>query len=95
MLKKRDIHTKLISKFEFTRSEGSHEKFSLYVDGCKILTTHTSRSHNDIDDSLLKLMAREMGVLRLQIIKDMFDCTVSRQDYLRILRENGYFERFQ
>lgn len=93
-LKKRDIHSKLISKFKFTPSDTHHERFSLYIDGYKILSTHTSRSHEDIDNPLLLLMAREMGVNQIKIIKEMFNCTISRRDYLRILKQNHYFDRF-
>ena len=94
-LKKRDIHSKLVSKFKFTRLETSHEKFSLYIDGHKILSTHTSRSHEDIDNTLLLLMAKEMGVDKLNTIKQMFECTISREDYLQILLDKHYFDKFK
>lgn len=87
--KKRDVHQKLLKKFQFSESPGKHEYFSLYFGGHKILQTHTSHGHDEIGNSLLKLMAKELGVGQLQYLKNMFSCTISREEYLNMLKEKG------
>lgn len=75
------LRTCLIGKFRFEEVPGSkHEALSLFVDGRKVATTRFSRSYSEINDTILKMIAREIWV-QLKYLKQMYECTKSRDDY--------------
>jgi hypothetical protein len=92
---KADLKNSLVNKFGFVPSEGgSHERVSLWVDGKKVATTYFSRNlrSTQLSPSLLRQIA---GQLRLDpgslpTLRGMVLCTVSRDDYLRELRDEGF-----
>jgi len=85
---KDDLRRCLIGKFGFEEIEGTrHEAVSLIVDGRKVATTRFSRSHREIDDAILGLVAKELWVT-LGYLKRMYGCTRSREDYLKYLTDN-------
>ena len=87
---KRDLRRCLIQKFGFSEVAGSrHDAVSLMVDGKKVATTRFSRSVQEIDDIVLGLIARELWV-NLNALKRMCECTISRDDYLQMLRRAGH-----
>lgn len=76
-------------KFGFEEVAGSkHEALSLIVGGRKVATTRFSRSWQDIDDSILRLIARELWVTAKDL-KQMCDCLISHEQYLQRLRNEG------
>jgi hypothetical protein len=91
-VKKRDLRQCLLQKFRFEEVPGSkHEAISLFVDNKKVATTRFSRCRKDISDPLLMLIAREIWV-QLGYLKEMYDCTKSRDDYLQYLQNSKHIE---
>ena len=89
---KRDLRRCLTSKFHFQEVPGSkHEALALLVGDVKIATARFSRSHAELSDSILTLIARELWV-NLGYLKRMVECTRSFQDYLDRLRETGHLQ---
>jgi hypothetical protein len=87
---KRDLRRCLIRKFGFSEVAGSkHEALALIVDERKVATTRFSRSWREIDDSMLRQIARELWVSSREL-KQMCDCTIDRDGYLQKLRSEGH-----
>ncbi len=83
------IRARLIRKFGFVDVEGSkHEALTLYIDGHKVATTRFSRSHQEISDKILSIIARELWV-QSKDLRQMCECTKSRDDYLQHLEATG------
>jgi thiamine monophosphate kinase len=84
-ISKRKLTKCLEKKFHFAEEAGSkHEKYVLRVGNRKAAMTFFSRSHTDISDGLLSKIARQLGVDSKTLL-EMVDCTVSNEDYLRLL----------
>jgi len=99
-LKKEDVESKLRDKFHFCKIETTgrnpHNRWAFFYDGKKIATTGFSRGargNDDLDDSLLKIMAKEVRVQTLQNFKGMITCSVSPDGYVKILKEQGFIPR--
>ncbi len=90
--KAKDIRRLLLDKFQFEPVEESrHDAIAFFHMGKKIATTRFSRgSRAEVDDSLLKMIARQTRVENLRFFKEMLDCTRSRDDYLSKLEEDGF-----
>jgi hypothetical protein len=89
---KRELQKSLSQKFGFQETPGSrHEALSLIIDGRKVATVRFSRSHRDLSDRVLNLIARESWV-NLAYLKQMVGCTKSRAHYLTRLKEQGYLD---
>lgn len=79
----------LTRKFGFTTGAGTkHEALELYAEGRKVAITRLSRSHDEISDPLLSQIARQIHV-NSRILRQMCECTVSAQEYIETLREQG------
>ncbi len=63
-----------------------HDAISLIVEGRKVATTRFSRGHAELSDSILTMMARQIGVTLTQL-KRMCECTISKDAYIQLLRE--------
>ena len=94
-ISKADLKRALKQKFGFEPVRGSkHEAFSLVVEGRKVAMTFFSRGARS--EVLGPALLRQIGnQLRLehsptQVLRDMVGCSVSREQYLRELRERGY-----
>ncbi len=89
-IKKRDLQTCFKKKFGFDEMDGSkHEAVSLFIDEKKIATVRFSRSHRSISDTILSRIAKQCWV-NITELRQMYDCTISRDDYLKLLEENGH-----
>ncbi|GEM_PF-3364209 len=90
LIQKEDLRRCLISKFGFEEVAGSkHEAVLIFVGGRKVATTRFSRSQRNIDDTIMKLIARQIWV-QLGYLKQMYNCARFREDYLRHLVQNGH-----
>ena len=93
--KKRDVEDKLLSKFGFLKcgsGRGRHQRLCFYVNDKKIASTGLSRglkSNSDIDRDLIDILARELKAQTAGNVRGMIDCTVSKDDYIDILRTQG------
>ncbi|MFO1430534.1 MAG: hypothetical protein U1F76_10410 [Candidatus Competibacteraceae bacterium] len=88
---KRDVEAGLLAK-GFKQQQGGDHNYFVYVsmDGKKALAkTKTSHGRGfDIDDSLLRMMARQCALTRAQFLK-LIECPLSREDYETLLRQTG------
>ena len=98
-LKTSEVIDKLVNKFGFkwvkVSGRSNHERLAYYFDGKKVATTGFSRSfrpNTDIDDSLITPFMREVRVQTAKQFKGMINCTVSSDDYIEILRSQGYIK---
>jgi len=91
-ISKARVRRQLLQKFGFEEVRGSrHEAIAFFYDGQKVATTRFSRgSRREIDDDLLKVMAREVRVSNLSFFKGMIDCPKSLDDYIEKLKQGGY-----
>lgn len=86
-IKKREVKKKLLKKFTFVEEPGSkHEHYVLYLDGFKFAATYMSRSHREISDTNLRLMAQQIGV-NLKTLKQMVKCTFTKDEYHELIRQ--------
>lgn len=79
----------LQSKFDFSRAENrevGHRYYALEVPGLPTIITKFSSGNDEIDVSLETLIARQLLVKR-PFFARMLDCTRSRADYERQIRE--------
>ena len=93
-LEKKIVKEKLVNKFEFVPVMGSgHERIALFYGGMKIATTGFSRgTGKNLEDDLLKVMAKEIFVMRLGFFKEMINCSKSKTDYINLLIESGHIK---
>ena len=91
-LAKRKVKRQLLVELRFQEVQGSkHEAVAFFHGGHKVATTRFSRgSGRELDDTLLKVMAREVRVFNLSFFKDMIDCPRTLDDYVKKLGEAGY-----
>jgi hypothetical protein len=87
-----DVIRQLLRKFFFQPAHGTnHDAYALIIDGRRIATIRFSRGRRrNLDDRMLRIMARELRAPDLAYFKGMLDCTISNGNYLAHLRESGY-----
>lgn len=87
----REVKGQLAAKFHFAPAPGKsddHEWVALEIEGAQKVVTKFSRgARGDLSDSLLALIAKQLLVNR-RYLAEMIDCTKSRDDYYRKLRED-------
>lgn len=78
-----------LQKKGFVKYNGNHSFYHLYIDGKKTkVFTKISHSSNGISDILIKTMAKQVKLTRLQF-EDLIDCPLSKEEYINILIEEG------
>ena len=87
-MKSRKIKSALMSK-GFEKSEGSHEIYSMRVDGKVAVSTRMSRgsSHREISKNLLSKMAKQLKMSNQQFL-EYIECTYIYEDYYNFIKEN-------
>lgn len=91
-LTKKEIRTQLKEKFFFEDVKGSkHGAVSLFHNGKKVATTRFSRGgSDDVPDSILGRMAKEIRIVKTKFFKEMIECTKSREAYMEELEKGGF-----
>lgn len=94
---KEELQKALTSKFGFEPSEGGkHEKFTLSRQGKKVATTFFSRNLRSsvLAPTLLRSIASQirLGHGSLPTLRGMVSCSVSQDDYLRLLKDAGFLD---
>ena len=96
-LTREEIESQFSNKFHFEKINGTgrnpHERWAFFYKDKKVATTGFSRScknKESIDDDLLLLMAREIRVQTLHNFKGMITCTISLDDYIKILKDQNF-----
>jgi len=65
-----------------------HHKYQGKDTGLWTFTSHGSH-YKTYDESLLKHMKMQLGLDTLQQVRELFECPMSKEDYLAILRKKG------
>ena len=80
---------KNLKKKGFNDAPGDHLFLEFYYNGKFILHTKISHgSHKDIGTPLIKLMANQCKLTKVQF-EDFASCTLSEKEYIKILIDNG------
>ena len=81
----------LVRVLGFERRMGRHQIYVLRIEGKQVARTLISHGVREIGDDLMSLMARQMGIT-LRQLKDIIAGKLGREDYYRLLREQGRTE---
>ena len=78
---------KLLMEIE---DEQGHRYYVLYVDGQWVLQTKisTGTRYRELGDAPLAKIAKQLGVTRQQL-DDLVECSMSREEWVRHLRDVG------
>jgi len=90
--KPKEVEGKLRDKFGFSPAKGhslDHHWFELQLSGLPPILTKVSHSRREIGPKLEGMIARQLRV-RTPYFRGMVDCTNSRADYYRQVREAPY-----
>jgi hypothetical protein len=83
----RELTASLEDKFGFAVTQGKkHEKYRLSLGGVYVAHTTVSHGWDDITDTLLSMIARQLGVTAQQL-RLMVGCTISRSAYVELVTE--------
>jgi hypothetical protein len=85
----RDVEASLLSKFQFSKCDAfgdDHRWVELRLEGIPVLRTCFSHTKENIGPVLWKKIAGQLKV-RGHYLDEMIDCTKSRDDYYRQVRE--------
>ena len=79
-----------LKKKGFVKVPGDHNFFILYNEKNEKTCVFTKTSHNgqDINDSLASRMQKQTH-LNKQQFKDLIECPLTKEEYYKILREQG------
>ncbi|SRR5579885_1291030 len=83
------VKSALMTKLKCRQDESDHHRYLLYAEDGKTILASTKISHgrrHDIGDALISLMARQMRLGTKANFVGMVQCTLSREDCLRIIR---------
>ncbi len=83
-LPKKAVVAALRTKFGFELDNSDHAFLRLKRDGVYIARTKVSFSHTELSDSLVGLIARQIGVSAGQL-RGMVQCTIDQPGYLTII----------
>ena len=90
--KPKEVERKLQDKFGFSTAEGhssDHHWFELLLPGLPAILTKVSHNRKEIRAKLEGKIARQLRV-RAGYFQGMIDCTNTREDYYRQVREDPY-----
>ncbi len=89
ILKTREIRNSLTSKGFEEIPKRDHIRFRFIYEGRKTqYTTFFSHGHREIGDQLISLMARQLGLSKLQFV-DLVVCTISEEGLIEIYLSQG------
>lgn len=89
-IKKRIIEKALREK-GFCVEETHHRYFHHTVDGKKsgVSTNMSHGSDDDIGDNLVNMMKRQLRLQTTKQARDLFQCPMSGEEYIELLRKQG------
>lgn len=86
-----DVEKILIKKLGMSlksRPNNPHSWYVLEIEGLNPITTMLPTNHKkDIEDLLLSRISKQLQV-KPKVFKGILDCHISRDDYLKLLRED-------
>lgn len=92
--KSKDIAKVLLKKgFYLEPDKQSHQFYTLIIDGKKhSINTFLSHSKMDYSNNLLSKMKKQLKFNSNENFELFLDCPFSYDDYLSMLKENGYIK---
>lgn len=82
----REVDRALTNKLGFERQERRHRVYLLNIGGHTVAQTLISHSAKEVDDKILSMIARQIGVNRSQL-QDIVSCSLNKEDYLALLED--------
>ena len=73
---------------EFTKKSDDHKYLELYHNGKYVLHTKVSHNGDDIRDSLIRAMAFQCKLTKVQFV-DLAKCPLSEKEYFDLLERQG------
>jgi len=74
----------------FRQDNTHHEMFWLYVGGRRTsIRTRISHGAKEYNDSLLAMVAKQVRLRRADL-DDLIECSLTGEDYLKLLTEQGH-----
>ena len=74
----------LVNKIGFERQNRRHRVYLLKIGSRTVAQTLMSHSARDVDDKILSMLARQMGI-RQSELQDIVSCILDREGYLALL----------
>ena len=68
-----------------------HKYLELFHNGKYVLSTKLSHGNKDLGDHLIKQMSVQCHLNKNDFM-DLSNCPLSKEDYFKILKDNGLFE---
>ncbi len=92
--KTKDLKKVLKQKgFELKPEKKHHQYYYLIVDNKKTaIKTYFSHSKNEYDSFLMSPIKKQLKFKSTEKAEDFFDCTMSKKDYVDMLREDNEIE---
>ena len=82
----RDVDQALVRKLGFEKLETHHHVYRLWLSGKLAVRTYISHGERELSTYHVDQMAKQMH-LRPQEFLDAVSCTLSQEDYYRLLKE--------
>jgi predicted RNA binding protein YcfA (HicA-like mRNA interferase family) len=79
---------KALEKKGFEKKNGDHNYYEFWHKGKLVVSTKTSHNNQDIGDSLIGMMSRQVQLEKKQFL-DLINCPLSKEDYIKILERKG------
>lgn len=78
-----------LAKKGFIEDSGDHYYFVLYENGKKTpVYTKTSHNDQDIGNPLISLMSQQLHLTKSQFL-DLINCPLSKEEYIKILKNKN------
>jgi hypothetical protein len=88
----RSLQRCLTQKLEAQETQRKHRRFEIYDDnGALVAVTvlsHSWRPSTALHDRMVSLIKEELNLQRTSELFDLVDCTLTRDEYLRIARRS-------
>ncbi len=86
-LKKREAEA-LFDKLQLVTQTSHHKTATLYYEGRAIIRTRISHGQGDISPIIVAKMRSQLKVSEQQLRK-LIECSMSYEDYIRLLKQKG------
>jgi predicted RNA binding protein YcfA (HicA-like mRNA interferase family) len=90
--KTKDLYNTLLKKGFSSNPEKDHHKYLvLVIDGKKQnINTFFSHGTPEYGSNLMSKIKRQLKFEDTKLAEDFFDCPMSKEDYIKMLKKNGH-----
>lgn len=90
--KTKDLYATLLKKGFLANPDKDHHKYLvLVIDGKKQnINTFFSHGNSEYGSNLMSKIKRQLRFEDSKLAEDFFDCPMSREEYINMLRKNGH-----